>query len=154
MGTVDARISLHCPKRLVLAYLSEGLSAAAPGNPKRLVLRSHLPATHIELAKGVDIECEVEGDFSWRVRWKPEEGGMYPAFTGRLSVGDDPQDGLTILHLRGEYEAPLGEAGVVFDKAFGHRMAHDTAAEFLMDLAGTMRARYAFEQAKALYGSR
>ena len=154
MGTVDAHTYLHVPRARVLAYLNEGLSYAAPGNAKRLELRSHLPATNIEFAKAVFVECELAPGPSWIVRWVPEAGGIYPSFRGRISVGEDPEDDRTILHLSGVYEPPFGTPGAAFDKALGHRLAHATGQELLMDLAGEMRARYAYEQALHAYGTR
>jgi hypothetical protein len=153
MTTIDARVYLHCPRPKVLAYLSEGLSVAAPGTPRRLELRSHIPSTPIEFAKCVLIECELQDGPSWIVRWTPEPGGIYPVFDGRLSVGEDLEDRRTVLHLHGTYQPPLGTAGAAFDKALGHRLSYETATEFLMDLAAEMRARYAYEQAISAYGS-
>ncbi len=87
----------------------------------------------------------------WVVTWEPEPGGVFPTFEGTLTAREHDKD-TTILELDGEYEPPFGSAGTTFDKLLGHRLATDTAQEFLMELAAEMRARYAYEQALSPFG--
>lgn len=153
MSTVTASVYLHCPLARVHQYLHDAFAAAAE-TPKRLELRAHLIAD-IELSKAVLISYTPLDDApdAWLVTWEPESGGVFPSFEGRLSARYHAADEKTILDLDGEYEPPLGTAGAAFDKVLGHRLANDTAHEFLMDLAAEMRARYAYEQALTAFGN-
>lgn len=153
MSTVTASAYLHCPLARVAQYMRDAFEAAAE-TPKRLELRAHLIA-EIELSEAVLITyapLEDSPDTAWLVTWKPESG-VFPSFEGRLSARFHAADEKTILDLDGEYEPPLGAAGVAFDKVLGHRLATDTAHEFLMDLVSEMRARYAYEQALTAFGN-
>ncbi|MBV8637862.1 MAG: hypothetical protein JO322_07225 [Candidatus Eremiobacteraeota bacterium] len=153
MSSVTGSVYLHCPLERVIAYLHEGFAAIASTGPRRQELRARVPVAGIELSKAVLIGCMPLDDTSgrWVVTWEPESGGIYPTFEGELSAREHHK-GETVLELDGEYTPPLGSAGAMFDKLLGHRLATDTAQEFLMELAAEMRARYAHEQALLAFG--
>ena len=149
MSTVTGSVYLHCPVDRVVAYLREGFAAIASTGPQRHELHAHVPGTKIDLSKAVLISCMPLNDDEngpWLVTWEPEPGGVYPTFEGVLSARAHDKDS-AVLELDGEYKPPFGGAGVAFDKLLGHRLATDTAQEFLMELAAEMRARFAYEQA-------
>lgn len=155
MSSVTGSVYLHCPLDRVIAYLHEGFSAIASTGPRRQELHAHLPGTGVELSKAVLIGCTPlteDANGPWVITWEPEPGGVYPTFEGTLTAREHHSDGGTVLELDGNYKPPLGAAGAAFDKLLGHRLATDTAQEFLMELAAEMRARYAYEQAILAFG--
>lgn len=149
MSSITGSVYLHCPVDRVIAYLREGFAAIASTGPRRQELHTHVPGTGIDFSKAVLISCTPMNDDEggpWLVTWEPEPGGVYPTFEGMLSARAHDKDS-SVLELDGNYTPPFGGAGAVFDKLLGHRLASDTAQEFLMELAAEMRARHAYEQA-------
>jgi uncharacterized membrane protein len=149
MSTVTGSVYVHCPIARVKQYLRQALEER-----KRVDVRAHISVGAIELSKSVTVHATICEDTPgrWDVMWEPEASGMYPSFEGQLTLRYHENDGKTILDLIGEYQPPLGKAGLVFDKVLGHQLASDTAQEFLMDLAGEVRARYAYDEALTAFG--
>ena len=81
------------------------------------------------------------------VHWESEEEGPYPIFDGFLSIEAGEDYNVFSLALEGMYKPPGGLAGRAFDAVVGNRIAEQTARELLADIAGTMEARLANEEA-------
>jgi hypothetical protein len=153
MTTVKEFLYVDCPYVRAREYLHAALAhVSADQLPHLLRLKATVPATSIELAKYVNVQYDratdpMHFDEPWRVRWTPEPGGIYPSFDGELAVRADETYGSAILELTGEYTAPLGAAGRVFDAALGQRIAAGTAQELLARIAAEMQAQYRREEA-------
>lgn len=105
-----------------------------------------LPLSDFGLPGGVEIAHPVRVSVRRRrdqqnlndeiaISWKASEDGLvYPAFSGWLIVWSEDQPKRSFIELRGTYEPPLGNAGVIFDAAVGRRIAEHTARLFLEDL--------------------
>jgi hypothetical protein len=153
MTRITESLHLACPYVRSRAYLHELLeSPAAGGAPQLLHLTTSVPGTNIEIEKGVRVTYAhgsdpMHFDEPWTVQWTPEPGGVYPAFSGTLTVRADETYSGSILELEGQYSPPLGTAGKMFDKAFGQRIAGLTMQTLLSNLASEMVARYEREEA-------
>jgi len=64
--------------------------------------------------------------------WGATAPQMFPTFTGVLDVY--PDDGGSVLELRGSYDSPLGAAGDFFDAAIGHLIAQRSARALLEEI--------------------
>lgn len=153
MTTINARLHFHFPFELTREYLSEGLGEVSKTGLHELQLTARIPATTIDLSKNVVAECEPDPDAesTWKIRWTPEPGGIYPSFEGKISAYVNERDGTTILDLSGRYTPPLGLAGEAFDHVLGRRLTSETAHDILANLAAQMKTRYAFEEARELF---
>jgi hypothetical protein len=86
------------------------------------------------------------------VRWKPEGGGPYPTFAGHLSVDPDDDYDSFLLRLAGDYEAPFGFAGAIFDVTAGRRIAKATVRTLLGTIADSVEQHFqADERRKPSY---
>lgn len=64
------------------------------------------------------------------VSWTPRDHKrLIPSFVGELRAVADA-DG-TLLHLRGDYQVPLGAIGALADEVVGRRLARDTLRDLL-----------------------
>jgi len=99
--------------------------------PSRNVIATVTPSHH---AGAVDPE--------YRVTWADSEGGPYPVFVGRLSVEPDEDYGTFFLRLTGDYVAPFGFAGALFDAVVGRRIAKVTIATLLLRIADDIEQQF------------
>ena len=90
--------------------------------------------------------AEYEARFD--VEWKPSSGGLYPSFSGELSIENENYDSFWLV-LEGTYEPPFGVIGSAFDAVVGRRIAGQSARELLARIAASMEAGFqADEDAK------
>ena len=153
MSTLSARLYFSLPFELAEEYFNEGLARLSDSGLHELQLNARIPLTTIDVAKNVVAECfpDPETRDAWEIRWVPEPGGMYPAFQGKLLARKNAKDNSTILELSGNYDPPLGTAGVAFDHVVGKKIAGDTAHTLLLNIASEMRVRYAIEEARHVF---
>lgn len=153
MTHIYESIHMDCPYLRARGYLHEALEQQPDVQlPVTMQLTAHVPATPVELAKDVHVTFAraadpMNFDEPWKVRWVADRGGIYPTFSGELTVRADEEYGTAILELKGEYAPPLGGAGRFFDAVVGHRIAESTAQSLIAGIAAEMRARYEREEA-------
>lgn len=156
MTSIKESLHIACPYARARGYLHDLLQDAALSHePQLLHLSAPLPGTHLELEKGVHVTYAhatdpMHFDEPWTVRWTPEPGGMYPSFSGTLTIRADEVYRAAILELEGQYAPPMGTAGAVFDLALGHRIASATMQRLLSIIGDDMVARYKAEEAEKL----
>lgn len=153
MSTLRARLHFSFPYAYAAEYLRDGLVPSGRTGTHDFTLTARVPATHIELSKDVIVQCERDPthDMSWSIRWIPEGSNVYPTFEGTLHAYPRKDSDLTILELAGQYAPPFGIAGEVFDHVLGHKIALNTAYDFLLNIAEEIKARYALEEARELF---
>ena len=121
----DGRLELVIPLKELGLPVELGL--------ERRVVVTFLPRQRNKLMLGRKHE-HVELD------WRPERGGPYPAFKGRLTIR--PLSGKTELELAGRYEPPFGAVGAAFDAVIGGRLARITASAILAELAAELSREF------------
>ncbi len=153
MATINETLRVACPYVRAREYVHEALSEAAKSHAEQpLILTAPLPVGQGDLKKGVRVRYAVgtdpmHFDEPWYIGWEPEPGGFYPSFSGMLTVRADEDYDSAILELTGSYAAPLGAAGVLFDKALGKQIASSTVQALLAKIAAELMARYRREEA-------
>lgn len=153
MTSIKESLQLACPYVRARAYLHEMLEDAALNQtPQLLHLTTSVPGTNIEIEKSVLVmyahgSDPMHFDEPWTVCWTPEPGGVYPAFSGTLTVRADEDYRAAILELEGAYSPPMGTAGRLFDKALGQRIARLTMQTLLRNVGSEMTVRYGREEA-------
>ncbi|SRR5579872_491002 len=152
MPTIKESLPVQCPYVRAKSYLHETLSEAARSAPQPLQLTATFPGADLQLEKTVLVRYEegtdpMHFDEPWNVTWHPLPGGVYPSFSGILTVRADEDYTKAILELAGTYVPPLGVPGLVFDKALGQRIASTTMHELLAKIAKGMMERYLREEA-------
>lgn len=152
MSTITARLHFSFPYECAAEYLREGLVPSARTGVQEVLLTAHIPATPIDLSKNVLVTCSKEPgeDGCWNIGWIPEPGGIYPTFEGKLRAYPSSRRA-TILELSGSYKPPLGIAGEAFDRVLGRTITAETAHEFLANIAGEIKVRYALEEAREIF---
>lgn len=153
MATIKETVLAACPYVRAREYLHEALSQAAKSQTEQpLLLTAPLPVGQIEIEKGVRVHYltatdPMHFDEPWYIGWEPEPGGVYPSFSGVLTVRADEDYGSAILEITGSYAAPLGAAGALFDKAVGRNIAQKTMQALLSKISARMCERYRREEA-------
>jgi hypothetical protein len=153
MTTIRETLGVACPYVRARQYLHDELSEACKSaSPHVLRLAAPVPATEIELQKTVLVRYAcgkdpMHFDEPWIVNWEPERGGVYPSFSGVLTVRADEDYTGAILELSGAYAPPLGAAGAVFDLTLGRKIASATMQALLGSIAGDMVEKYQREEA-------
>jgi len=72
--------------------------------------------------------------------WKPEHRGLFPDFSGVLTVR--PKDHGVWMRLQGRYNPPFGIAGKLFDIVAGRRIAERTARRLLDQLTAEIERKW------------
>jgi hypothetical protein len=118
--------------RLELGFdVTRLMHADARLRPNRNVVATVTPIQH---AGNVDPE--------YHITWADAGGGPYPVFVGRLSVEPDEDYRTFFLRLTGDYVAPFGLAGALFDAVLGRRLAKTTIATLLLHIAGDIEHQF------------
>lgn len=152
MSNLYQRRYLNCPYNRAKELLAEAVEAAATSGDAGL-LRLRLPVTDTaSLSKDVLVSFErgddpMHFDQPWKVRWEPAAGGLYPVFTGTLTIRADDSYETSMLELAGSYEPPLGALGAAFDAVVGSRIAHGTARDLLRTIGTGIEARFRSSEA-------
>lgn len=79
---------------------------------------------------------------SYGVAWSSATAGLSPTFVGRLEVEADDEYNAFFLRLSGDYEPPIGIAGVVSNPAAARSIARSALGELLASIAGHIEGRY------------
>src|ERR1700739_3312643 len=133
MSTLLERKIVHCPHKRACEYL-EGLLHDSAETKAAIVTRLEVPIhpedgpmlhKDVTITYGVGVD-PMHFDEPWVVHWEPLNGGPYPTFDGTLTVCADETYRTCLLELSGEYQPPLGAAGVAFDSIIGSRIASAT----------------------------
>ncbi len=141
-----------------MTHLREQISVASPASQAEAGLESYLASlrgadgvarlrlrvpvdgpSRFSLDREVRVEARRARDDEnlndlIRISWSPEGKTIFPAFSGTLTVWDEPDEKLSYIEIDGRYTPPLGATGQVFDEAIGRRIAESTAREFLKDV--------------------
>lgn len=153
MANINETLYVQCPYVRARQYLEDAVKDAAhSGLPQSLELTALVPATKVEVAKRVRITYApatdpMHFDEPWKVHWAPEAGGIFPSFSGQLTVRADESYRSCILEITGTYTPPLGAAGRIFDVAIGNTIAAATAQRLLEQIAADMIQRRKVEEA-------
>lgn len=136
MSEIHESRDILCPFEDVPLAAEHFLTTLPLKNGKR-VIDLHVTIADLSISRKADLELTCTRAFSafkiMEIAWQPHDGGPYPLFHGTLSV--EEIDGLfSRLDLDGTYEPPLGLAGLAFDAVLGHRLAIETARQFLGDV--------------------
>ncbi len=145
MDRARALVALDCSapeaERLLPQYFAAHRDAE--GN---VLLRLRLPLGDFGIPGRLDVsraviahvykrrdEQNLNDEFG--IRWKPEEGGPFPEFSGRLTIWSEDDPERSFLEIDGSYEPPLGTViGAAFDAAVGRSIAMRTAQALLEDI--------------------
>lgn len=153
MANIKETFHVACPYVRAREYMHEALSQVAKSHIEQpLLLTAPMPIGQLELEKSARVRYApgtdpMHFDEPWHIGWEPEAGGIYPSFSGELTVRADEDYDSAVLELTGSYTAPLGAAGAVFDKAVGQKIASSTMQALLAKIAAEMTARYQREEA-------
>jgi hypothetical protein len=100
---------------------------------------------HFRAATTDDYTDEARKHEALLIAWRPRSP-LFPEFRGVVTVR--PEHRGVLLHLQGDYAAPFGAAGKIFDFVIGRAIARRTMQNFLRELAAEIEAAY-FEERKA-----
>jgi hypothetical protein len=78
------------------------------------------------------------------IAWRPQTARIFPDFRGALTVR--PHGAGVTLQIDGEYEAPYGAVGKLFDRIIGRTLADRTMKRLLDDFARDIEAEYRAEK--------
>ncbi len=154
MTELYQRYFLKCPYHRAKAFLARSLEVLADSGLSE-IMQLRVPIRQLGEAGGLhkDVVVTYNGaldplhfDQPWRIRWVPHDSGPYPSFDGTLTVRADEDYNGSILELHGEYEPPLGAAGLLFDAVVGTRIASATARELLRQIGEQLERQYADEE--------
>jgi hypothetical protein len=151
MTNILQRLPVACPYNLAETFLADIVRPFADDErTDHIELRSPIDVLDhraVEFVKQVDVkygrgEDPMHFDQVWIVNWQPHGGGLYPKFSGTLTVRADEDYTGCILELAGAYVPPMGPVGAAFDAVVGSRLAAGTAAELLRALGERLIAMY------------
>jgi hypothetical protein len=145
MSDLLQRLYVGCPVSRATDRLTgffrerAGDGAWEAGKPIRVALRAPIPLpslrTNVILQHDVIATLrhlpQTWGNDCFDVTCEPSGGGVFPHFTGTLSIENNEEYDSFSLVLKGSYDPPLGPAGQAFDAALGHRIAIATARDLL-----------------------
>jgi len=135
MRQLTAAVAVHAPSGFALAFLNTHVRdrSGGSGDPH---LRLRLP-----LPGGSMIEHDITVRLNWlpkgmaedvqlAVSWVPANERHFPSFGGRIEA---LPEGAAACNLRitGEYHAPHGLIGKLFDALLGHRIARASVDDLL-----------------------
>ena len=142
------RPELHCYDYVNHPY--EAVRSALLADPRAVL--AHATSLHAKLGPvdvGTEVEIEVRDiietrahdravtqiDFTWRASKHP---GLFPTMTAYLRCYVlSPSE--TQLEVSGTYEPPLGVAGKAVDALAMHKLAEESIANFVRDVANYLR---------------
>lgn len=116
---------------------------------QRALRERHMQVSPVEtVAENVAHTTKIVDDGTDRTRihdalllaWKPEHRGLFPDFTGVLTVR--PKDRGVWMRLQGRYNPPFGIAGKLFDVVAGQRIAERTVRRLLGDVINDIEAKW------------
>lgn len=141
MGTLREEIDVKCPPHYLIHHVvryfmvhrrdqtsgtfSLTVDISKVGLPGKVQAR-HDVRMRYKIAKGANLQDEII------LTWDPDDR-FVPKFAGALS-GKRLESGESRLTLGGQYNAPFGPMGAVFDVILGRRIAAATASALLQDM--------------------
>ena len=149
MSAISEKTLVHAPLASADRLLRDFMAAHRSGDEDGALLTLH--AHDLEKPALVTLKpAHRPGDMTPRyaVQWEAEGGGMYPVFTGELTVGADEDYDSFWLELNGDYKPPLGIVGQVFDMVVGNRIAVATALGLLEDMRDFIENEIHAEEAR------
>ncbi len=145
MDRARAVVALDCSaaeaERLLPLYFEAHREADG-----RVLLRLRLPLGDFGIPGKLDVSRAVIARIEKRrdeqnlndefgIHWKPEDGGPFPEFAGRLTIWSEEDPERSFLEIDGIYEPPLGTViGAAFDATVGRSIAVRTAQALLEDI--------------------
>ena len=154
MTNIAARHFVPCPYGLAKQCLVSELFPTYGGRLEWVLHVAPPTPKGIDLSKDIDVNVSqaidpMHFDEPWNVTWTPHGGGLFPTFSGTLTVRADEDWNVSAIELKGTYEPPLGAAGKAFDMLLGSRLATATAKALLAQIGDRLMAHYrAIEAAK------
>ncbi len=150
-GVVNESLQLACPYHLAQGYLDETFRDQGQDGRSH-VLQLEVPVGGQHLVKNVLVEVSLgrdpmHMDHPWRVHWRPQGGGPYPAFDGELTVRAGEDYDRAVLEMTGSYRPPGGALGAAFDLIAGHELASATMRVLLGKIARDFEAHYQGDEA-------
>jgi hypothetical protein len=154
MADFTSRTLVRCPlgqagRRLAQYFRANGNADGdvvrlelGVGAPRMVPVDAHLRTSRDVVATVTPIRHAGAVDPEYRVTWADADGGPYPVFVGRLSVEPDEDYRTFFLRLTGDYVAPFGLAGALFDAVVGRRIAKVTIATLLLHIAGDIEHQF------------
>jgi len=128
-----AVVALDCSEAEAEHLLPRYFAAHRDASGK-IVLRLRLPLGDLGIPGRLDVSRAVVARI-YRIRWKPEDGGPFPEFCGRLTIWSEEYPKGSFLEIDGTYEPPLGTViGAAFDATVGRSIAVRTAQALLEDI--------------------
>ena len=113
-------------------------SVALPLRMRLRAGRDDLTLAHdvvVRFRKGRDAENLND---TFLVDWEPSGEGPYPTFSGMMNVYAEPDHRESRLEIDGNYEAPGGMIGRIFDALIGRRMARASLADLVERIASDL----------------
>jgi hypothetical protein len=151
---LTASVEVCAPSDFSLSFLHDYFRERSAGAPAPT--RLHFPLEGV--APGLSLEKQVAVRLSYPdsslgrrgevldVRWDPEGSGPFPNFDGTIDATPTGLERCT-LSIRGEYVAPGGVAGAVFDAVAGAHVAQATLAALLREFRDLILADYRMRSA-------
>jgi hypothetical protein len=139
MSDIRECLTALCPydqtPQAAIAYLD-----SLPLEDGKRVAVIRVEAGDLTLERRVDMSLHASqqaqadpGSIIMDIQWAAHDGGLYPVFTGTLTV-EDTGGNFCRLNLDGSYEPPLGFAGQLFDAVIGQRIALAACRQLLDDI--------------------
>ena len=145
MDRARAVVALDCSAAEAEHLLPRYFAAHRDASGK-IVLRLRLPLGDFGIPGRLDVSRAVVARIYKRrdeqnlndefgISWKPEDGGPFPEFSGRLTIWSEENPKGSFLEIDGTYEPPLGTViGAAFDATVGRSIAVRTAQALLEDI--------------------
>jgi hypothetical protein len=160
MSNVRETLNVRCPFHEIIhhaeRYFSVHRRGQSPGmfnlnvDMSRVGLPGNVQARHDVHVRYKVSKAEGKPD-TILLTWDPDDR-FVPTFNGTIA-GARLERGETALTLEGEYDAPFGVAGAVFDAVLGRRIASVTAKSLLQDMKEFIEPDYQMALATTLASS-
>jgi hypothetical protein len=133
MPEIHVFTSVRCSNKKAASVIQKYVRANASSDASPATLSLRVPVGDLRLEHDVLATVAPSPGYPGYeildIHWEPKGGGLYPTFTGTLSLEDEGP--FARLNLDGEYKPPLGVAGAAFDAVVGQRIAEATGNDLL-----------------------
>jgi hypothetical protein len=143
---LSVTLPVKAPSGFALGFLNTYVTDLA-GSASEGVLPLHYTVTHLagltlerDVSVRVDYVAKPVGPAVLNICWEPDKS-LFPRFSGTLSSEPDGERACK-LTIAGEYDAPGGVAGQLFDAVIGVRIAHGTIEQLLMRFRDAIEEDY------------
>lgn len=151
MRELSVSTDVKAPGGFALAFLNTYIAdQAASGDGSAAQISLRLPLQR--LFGGLVLEREVTVHVNYlpkapgevprlSIGWRPDDTSIFPSFEGRIEATDvGTQE--CLLGISGNYDVPLGVAGVLFDAVVGVRIARGTLDGLLAEFKAAIESDY------------